>query len=722
MLTTDHEPGLAPLPQNPAAERSLDWFRTATRWTQLTFVEDDPLHFDPDFWISVMRESRSDALCLSAGGYMAFYPTRIPFHYRSRYLGDTDPFGALVTGARELGMHVMARVDPHAIHADAAHAHPEWLARDADGNPIPHWAFPDIWLTDPFSSYHRDFITEVAREIVRDYDVDAVFANRWEGPSAISYSEGAERQFFDDTGLRLPRTQDRTDPAWRAYTTWRSRQLSELVVLWDDAVREVRPHARFIPNRGAMLTRDLVRDLVDDRYPMFFIDKQGRSENEALWWSGRIGKRSRGMFPDRPVALITSVGPEHGEYRWKDSVADPHEIVTWMADGFVHGALPWYTKFNANVFDTRWVAPIVEAFTLHERVAGVFAGMQITSEVAVLDNVRLDPTNPWASHTAGSADEDGFYQALVEARVPFDYIADQELTLERLAPYRVLILPNCRALSDAHCAVIREWVAGGGSLVAAHESSLVTDDAGGADLALGDVLGVRLTGAPRGPVKNNYITLDPQHPVAAGFDGATRVVGGTHLVGVEPIETPTAAGAPGDGLTSVPFRFVPDYPDLPMEEVYPRGGEGSAAVVCREQPGGGRSVYLAFNVGEILWAAMQHDHARLIQNAVAWALGGEPRVRVEGQGLVDVAVRTDQTSMAVALVNLNNPMAMRGQNRETIPLPPQEISVALPPGATGATARLLLADTRAPAHVADGRVHVSVPAVDVLEVAHLTWT
>ena len=69
--------------RSPIAVRSPEWFRTATRWTQLTFVEDDPLHFDVDFWLEVMRESQSNALCLSAGGYIAFYPTKVPFHYRS---------------------------------------------------------------------------------------------------------------------------------------------------------------------------------------------------------------------------------------------------------------------------------------------------------------------------------------------------------------------------------------------------------------------------------------------------------------------------------------------------------------------------------------------------------------------------------------------------------------------------------------------------------------
>ena len=107
--------------------RSPEWYKTATRWTQLTLAEDDPVKFDPAFWIDVFKRTQSNATCISAGGYIAYYPSQVKLHYVSKFIGDKDPFGALVEGARKLNMHVMARVDPHAIHDDAADAHPEWV-------------------------------------------------------------------------------------------------------------------------------------------------------------------------------------------------------------------------------------------------------------------------------------------------------------------------------------------------------------------------------------------------------------------------------------------------------------------------------------------------------------------------------------------------------------------------------------------------------------------
>lgn len=192
--------------------RSPEWYKSATRWTQLTFAEDDPDKYDPEFWIDVFRRTKSNAVCLSAGGYIAYYPSEIPLHYVSKFIGGTDPFGTIVEGARKLGMHVMARVDPHAIHADAAEAHPEWVAINRDGSPREHWAFPGIFVTDALGSYNRNFTTDVIREIVAKYDIDAVFANRWQG-HGVSYSEDNQRRF-------------RTKRA----TTCRRRQMPEILL------------------------------------------------------------------------------------------------------------------------------------------------------------------------------------------------------------------------------------------------------------------------------------------------------------------------------------------------------------------------------------------------------------------------------------------------------------------------------------------------------------
>jgi len=688
------------------------WYEDATRWTQLTFVEDDPLHFELDAWRDIMVRTRSNAICLSAGGYIAYYPTKVPLHYVSKHLGDRDLFGEVVEVARSLDMKVMARVDPHAVHADAAAAHPEWLACTPDGRPVEHPSHPDIWITCVHSDYHSEFLTDVAREIVRDYGVDAVFANRWEGPMSVSYSDVARRSFRDATGLELPLSEPKTDPVWREYATWRGRRLSTLIDTWDSAVRTIDPAARFIPNRGPFQLRTLDPVVIDRATPAFFVDKQGRAGDEAIWAAGRVGKRSRGTYPDRPVNLITSVGPEQHEHRWKDSVDSSAELVTAIADGILHEANPWFTKFNARIVDDRWIAPVAQAFRLHETVEGHYRSSTARPEVVILENMTVDEADLMAAYTATFDDEDGVYQALIEARIPFGFVPDFRLSSERLEGVKVVVLPDAMALSDSQVAVLQDFVEAGGSIVATDRSSLV--DEGGvprADFGLGEVLGVRLVADRRDHVKNNYIAITQDHPVSSGFDGAERILGGTAVLPVEAAEGAT-----------VPFRFVPDFPDLPMEEVYPREAPRDAAIVCREHPSGGRTAYAAFNLGAIYWEALQQDHGRLIVNLVDWALGGQRRVRLEGTGLVDVAVRERDGGLIVGLVNLDNPMAMRGQLHWLRPLDPQVVRVSLPEGVDGASARLVVSATDAESEIVGRELIVQIPATEVMELVDISWS
>jgi len=56
------------------------------RWAQLTLVEDDPGKYDLSS-ARYFKRTHSDAACLSAGGCVAYYPTKVPLHYRSQWLG-----------------------------------------------------------------------------------------------------------------------------------------------------------------------------------------------------------------------------------------------------------------------------------------------------------------------------------------------------------------------------------------------------------------------------------------------------------------------------------------------------------------------------------------------------------------------------------------------------------------------------------------------------------
>ena len=89
-------------------------------------------------------------------------------------------------------------------------------------------------------------------------------------------------------------------------------------------------------------------------------------------------------------------------------------------------------------------------------------------------------------------------------------------------------------------------------------------------------------------------------------------------------------------------------------------------------------VYFPWDVGRIFWEVLNVDHGLLLRNAVQWATDEEPPVTVKGPGVLDVTVWRQRDSLTVHLVNLTNPMMMRGPFRELMPVGEQRFACDCP--------------------------------------------
>ena len=670
------------------------WFDRPMRWAQLTLVENDPGTYDINFWLDYFRRTHSDAVCLSAGGCVAYYPTKVPLHYRSQWLANTDPFGDLVAGCRKLRMVVIARTDPHAAHNDVADAHPDWIAVDAEGKMRRHPVMPELWVTCALGPYNFEFMTEVTKEIVSSYQVDGVFSNRWTG-SGMCYCEHCRQNFHAAAGMDLPRTTNPREPSRRAYIAWRQQRLFDLWHLWDSEIRAINPAACYIPNSGGGALADLDMKTIGERAPILFADRQGRSGVAAPWASGKSGKEFRSTMGRKPIGGIFSVGFEE-PYRWKDSVQSGAEVRLWALDGIANGLRPWFTKFSATLYDRRWLPVVEDLYGWLYRNERYLRNQQPLARVAIV----------YSQQTAqfyGRKVEDhtlGYYQALIEARIPFEMVHDRLLDAAHVDPFKVLIFPNVAALSARQCDEIREFVKRGGSIVATHETSLY-DEWGNrrADFGLADLFGASYDGAVDARMQNSYLQLGERHPILHGLDNAGRIING-----VSRVHTRTIGSYPNPPLT-----LIPSYPDLPMEEVFPRVSRSGIPEVFVRELGKSRVVYFPWDIDRTFWEILAADHGTLMRNAVDWATN-EPRpVTVTGPGVLDVTIWRQKESLTVHLVNLTNPMMMKGPIREFIPSPPQEVTIRVP--AKPKRVRLLVSAHQPAVREAAGEVTLTVPSI-----------
>jgi Hypothetical glycosyl hydrolase 6/Beta-galactosidase trimerisation domain len=694
--------GLIGAAQSEAAPQNgnPDWYNRPMRWFQLAFVEDDPGNYDPAFWLDYFKRIHADAVCLSAGGCVAFYPTKVPFHYRSKFLGDRDIFGEMLAGCRKLGMNVIARTDPHAVHQDVYDAHPEWIAVDAQGQKRRHWADPDLWVTCALGGYNFQFMTDVTIEIVRNYGVDGVFSNRWAG-SGMCFCKSCQVLFRDYSGHDLPRTTDAQDPVRRQYLLWHEERLFDLWRLWDTEIKKVNPNAAYLANAGGGALSELDMKTIGTLAPTLFADRQARHGLMPPWANGKNAKEYGATLEGKAIAGITSVGLEETP-RWKDSVQTGDEIRLWIADGVAHNLRPWVTKFNAKPIDKRWLAPVEEIFNWHYKNEKYMRNEKSLAEVAIVYSQQ-------SATYYGRTVEDhalGYYEALVEARVPFDMVHDLLLDEDHVNRYRVLILPNIAALSDRQCEQLTRYVENGGSIVATYETSLY-DEWGKRrkDFGLTGLFGASYDGKIDKQLMNSYLDIGKAHPLVRGLENATRIVNGVNWVHVR-------ATAP---LTANPLTLVPSYPDLPMEEVYSRVPHTDTPGVFLREHGKGRVVYFPFDLDRTFWEFLANDHGTVLKNAVAWAGRGEQPLTVTGKGLIDVSLWQQKGSITAHMVNLTNPMAMKGPVRELIPSPPQRVSVRIPKGKQVKAVKFLVSASPARYRMVNGAVEVEVPAIELNE-------
>ncbi|MBV9548322.1 MAG: beta-galactosidase trimerization domain-containing protein [Alphaproteobacteria bacterium] len=684
----------------------LAWANNAMRWAQVAFTEEDPPRYDPNFWFDLFKKTHIEAVTLSAGGDIAFYPTKVPLHKRARDLGDRDMLGEMIKGCRALQMSVVCRVDPHAMSEEAYATHPEWAACTADGKPRRHWAAADMWVTCQNGGFYFDFMPAVLKEITQLYGPEGFFGNRWAG-SGMCWCATCRTKFRAATGLELPTGNDPQEPRRAAYILWDRQMRSQQFKLWNDTVAAVKKDCFFSPNGGLNDPNTVV-------HPLVAVDRQGRSGTTPLWMMGKYAKQVRAYMQNLPVYGLFNVGIEDTN-RWKDSVQRGPELEAWAHAGIAQGFRPWYCKFNARIFDPRWVAPVTRIFEWHHAHDKYMRNTANLAKVAILNSYQSGTfTAGGVAPEAGDgiraaarvADaQNGYYQALVEARIPFEMADDRQMEPQHISRYRVLVLPDVAALSDAQCRQLRAFVMAGGRLVATGETSLY-DEVGKkrANFGLADLFGCDYVKTESG-LKNSYLTPRHPHPLVRGLENAPRIIAATQQLTVRPHDTQRQ-----------PLTLVPAYPDLPMERVFPDQEDTSIPMVFCREVGRGRVVYFPMDIDRTFWEVLHEDHLLLLKNAVLWAMDEPQPMTVTGPGLVDISYWRQKNSLAAHLVNMNNPMFMKGPYREMLPAGPYTVSLALPDGAKVGGVKLLESGTVAKTKMVSGRLVVEVPRIRLHEV------
>jgi hypothetical protein len=230
---------------------------------------------------------------------------------------------------------------------------------------------------------------------------------------------------------------------------------------------------------------------------------------------------------------------------------------------------------------------------------------------------------------------------------------------------------------------VRDYVAGGGDLVASGETSLC-DELGRprGDFALADVLGVSYAGRPQARLQR--AELDANFAVALDESYWTQRVGAARLQWGEHQITQDEKLKEYCPVGSSAFRgplVVVSEPaaDEVLARFTPEGSTTASPAIIARKFGKGRVVYLAACLDAALWSYAYPYQRILLRRAVEWAAVTACQIRVHAPLCVQATFfeRPAMESRQVLIHLFNNVNTAGGHGKPDVDVPLREESVPI---------------------------------------------
>jgi hypothetical protein len=529
---------------------AADWIRTCR--ALICEAYNPPFYPSLDFRapraVEIARALNADSLRYPAASYFAYFPTKSGYPVHPELKGD--PMRETAVLCRRDGLKLIAYVPLNHPFMDASSKDPryqDWCKRTAAGAPMTteHYGFAR-YFEGCLNSPVRDVIRTLVREVLTEYPVDVMY---FDGPYQgmqmareychCKYCEAAYRKRF---GKPVP---DQSGKLSRAdeieYTNWMA---SEVVIAFLDEIHRMIRATRDVPvlfndtsllsrrewrNRAIPVVDGFMYEAAETPEDKLFNLQLGHSTGKVIWsYVGSHTEYNREHLKDERVRGWFSYPVESEELLidGATALAGSAGIVYWGLSRFFYQPQP-PTAYDSGRY-------VKETFDFSEKHRQLFSEVKPLPVAGVLVG---DQTIDWyaGKHFVSKAYENyyrGAWQAMTDLSYDSEPFLDYLMTPEQLKRYYLVWAANAVCLSDRQCAMLRDYVEGGGMLIATHLTS-VADEYGKVrpNFGLAGVFGAQFDSSEPVEIPDLYLRLPggeeiPQDPQVLRF---TRTGGGDVL-------------------------------------------------------------------------------------------------------------------------------------------------------------------------------------------------
>jgi len=536
-------PSSPPITPSTAAS-GTDWPRTARIATPYDYPEEDWSSWEDAIDQAVADGANVilDWACASGNWHCLFDPDLAQdigdIKSHADYIHNQHPgvhyiiyIAPLEYVSYDVDMDQDGQVDPDKEADSLALQHPAWVQMGISGQRaifygtdpgMPFWVCAtceDVWVTPANTEYRQLALAQAARLANSGVDglwFDVPFLRHTFGEAWTDQwpdvSPEARALFQQQTGLTLPMppfAPDWNDPIWQAFVAWRYRLIREFVGEYYATLRDANPSIRLIMESSvgfnAHSTQTGASPLDLPTVSDLTAHERGGTERPYQYYrwlsflAGLLAWRHVDMAHGQPSWLLSYVEAGHSD---TVDVARLHgATVLWAGfNYYTSGGEDMTTLVDADFRRQLFAWIAAHESTIYDPLLRPYANIAVVYSQQTLD-YRGRGSWELGDYADGFA---GMLMMLLESHIPFAVLSERDLA--RLADYEAAILPDFAAMSEAQAQAIRDYVQGGGVVIATGETSLY-DEWGMSrnDYALADLFGVGADTAQEEQVYTNTV-------------------------------------------------------------------------------------------------------------------------------------------------------------------------------------------------------------------------
>lgn len=555
--------------------------------------------------------------------------------------GERDVLREAVGEGRKLNLPIIAYCQLQ-YPAHELRQHPEWKARQANGEPINHL----VCFNSPYTNVVKALLAEMLTYGIAGFHLDMV--DQGFGPPTGCWCERCQELFRAEYSRPMPKGVNWEDEDWDRMLQFRYETSDRIEKMVTDYVRGLDPKATvdfnyhgnppFSWEVGQTPVRHASNgDFVTGEAGLWAFGALSASFN-AAWY--------RAATPGKPF----QVAIQRGVRMYHDQTTRPLNDMRWeIFTLLAHGA--FVTMIDKTAYDG-WLDPVaydrIGELLGEAKAKRAYFGHTPVREVGIYlsarsrDWIGRDKPASWFQSVQGA------HKACVYEHLGFGFLFDENLSLEGLKQFPVVCLPNAGILSEREVDLFSRYVEGGGKLLITGQSGQF-DRMGKPLLAstLERLIGAKVKRRLEG--SDNWVRFLPLVEATKALIVSLRPDWPFLVQGPATVYEPATARPVGELLDShraslaKPENYNTDWPLSARQVVGP-------AMLINSV---GKGAVLTFAGSPDFATASEHhivEARRLFANAVRF-LNPTPRVRITAPANVE-AVVTDDAATRTLRVHL----------------------------------------------------------------------